>query len=204
MLIIDHVLVSDEVLTTDFACAVRACKGACCWEGDFGAPLDAEERTILEAIYPNIREVLSPEGRAVIEDSGTSVFFEGNGKFGTPLLENGACAYLTFEEGGVARCGIERAAENGLTDFPKPVSCQLYPIRIERHEKTGFETMNYDQWEICSAACDRGRAEGIPLYEFVREAIVRKYDEEFFEQLAGAAQHFRDGHAGEMEEESFE
>ena len=204
MVIVDKVLISDAVLTADFACNISACKGACCWEGDFGAPLENAERELLESVYPEIKEVLSPEGREVIEQEGTSVYFKGNGKFGTPLLSNGACAYLTFEQGGVARCGIERAHEQGLTDFLKPVSCHLYPIRVERQSRTGYEVMNYDRWDICAAACQRGEQEKIPLYRFVREALVRRFGEEFYEQLEGAAQHLRGEAAGEMGKESFE
>lgn len=204
MVIIDQVLVSDDVLTSDFACQTSACKGACCWEGDFGAPVDDAEREVLDAIYGQIRDVLTPEGQAVIERDGTSVYFEFNRKFGTPLLENGACAYLTIDSAGIARCGIELAHEQGLTDFLKPVSCHLYPIRVERPARNGYERMNYDRWDICSAACKRGADERIPLYQFVRDAIVRKYGETFFDQLAGAAEHLRRQAGGKMGEESFE
>lgn len=191
MVLIHDILISDDVLTADFACNLHACKGACCWEGDFGAPLEEEERATLDLIYSEVCDLLTTEGRAVIEKEGTSVFYPGNGKHGTPLLENGACAFLTFEKNGIARCGIEKAFEEDRIDFKKPISCHLYPVRVEENKESGFVAMNYDRWEICQAACVRGAQEGIPLYAFVREAVERRYGAEFYEEMAAAAEYLR-------------
>jgi len=84
---------------------------------------------------------------------------------------------------GMAKCGIEQAYLAGATDFKKPISCHLYPIRVNADEKTGFEALNYDEWDICSAACQLGKKEQVPVYRFVKEALVRKYGEDFYEEL---------------------
>lgn len=187
MVIVQDILVSEEVLTEHFRCNLAACKGACCWEGDFGAPLEPSELSTLENIYESIKPFLRPEGIAAIERQGLHVFVpELNGP-ATPLLEDGACAFLTFEKDGVAKCGIEKAAEAGVVEFKKPISCHLYPVRVAHNPALGFEALNYDEWDICSAACTAGKREKVAVYEFVKDAIVRKYGEEFYEELAAAA-----------------
>ena len=185
---IGDILVSDDVVEQQFICNLNACKGACCWEGDYGAPLEAEELRTLERIYDDIRPFLSPEGQAVIEAEGPYTYYEGDAQeFGTPLINNGACAYMTYDDNGIAQCGIERAYKAGATDFKKPVSCHLYPIRVVKLEASGMEAMNYDRWDICSAACELGKAQQLPVYKFLKEAITRKYGEDFYEQLDAAA-----------------
>lgn len=185
---IGDILVSDDVVTEQFICNLDACKGACCWEGDSGAPLEQEELRTLERIYDDIRPFLSPEGRAVIEAEGPYKYYEGDAQeFGTPLVDNGPCAYMTYDNDGKAQCGIERAYQAGATDFKKPISCHLYPIRVTKHEASGMEALNYDRWDICSAACELGKANQMPVYKFLRDAITRKYGADFFEQLDAAA-----------------
>ena len=130
MLIIEDVLVSDEVISQKFICNLNACKGACCWEGDYGAPLEEAELDILDTIYEDIKHFLTPEGRAIIEKKGAYTYYEDAEDFGTPLINGGACVYMTHDEQGVAQCGIELAYKAGKTDFKKPISCHLYPIRI--------------------------------------------------------------------------
>ena len=186
MVLVQDVIVSEDVLEQQFLCNLNACKGACCWEGDWGAPLSKEEMKILEAIYEDIKPFLDEKGIEVIEEKGHYDFFEIPQDFGTPLLRNGACAYLTFEENGIAKCGIEKAYEAGATDFKKPISCHLYPIRITENE-TGFKAMNYDKWDLCKAACALGKKEQLPVYKFLKEAIIRKYGAAFYEEMEAAA-----------------
>ncbi len=186
MLLIHDILVSDEVVQSHFVCNLEACKGACCWEGDYGAPLDAAELPVLERIFPLIKDFLAPEGIAAIEDQGTAVYNEDHEVWATPLVNNGPCAYMTRDVRGIAQCGIEQAWQAGAIDFKKPVSCHLYPIRISTSDIPGFEALNYDRWHICDPACTLGDKLRVPLYQFVREAIVRKYGEAFYEELDGA------------------
>lgn len=187
MVIVQDILVSEDLLTEHFICQLDSCKGACCWEGDFGAPLEEAEVSTLAAIYEDLKPFLRPEGIGVIEASGVSIFYEEMKSPGTPLLPGGACAFLTFEKNGGAKCGIEKAFETGATDFQKPISCHLYPVRVAKNEEVSFEALNYDKWDICSAACAAGEREKVPVFKFLREAIVRKYGEAFYEELEAAA-----------------
>lgn len=187
MLIIQGKLISYDVVEEQFMCNLEACKGACCWEGDFGAPLETEELHTLENIYELIKDYLSPEGRAVIEAEGTYAYFKGQKDYGTPLIANGACAYMTYDEKGVATCGIEQAYNDQKIDFRKPISCHLYPIRVQKEKKTDFEALNYDRWDICSAACEKGKAHKMPVYKFAKSALIRKYGADFYEELEAAA-----------------
>ena len=197
MIIVQDKLVSDELVEEQFVCNLNACKGACCWEGDSGAPLEESELPILRAIYESVKPYLSPAGVAAIEQQGPYAWFDEAEGWGTPLIDNGPCAYLTKNALGIAQCGIEQAHKAGVIDWKKPISCHLYPIRIERNEDVGFEALNYDRWDICSAACELGRQAKVPVYQFVREALVRKYGEAFYEELDAAAQFVLSG--GEVE-----
>lgn len=192
MLMIGDVLISDEVVKEQFLCNLNACKGACCWEGDSGAPLDEEELATLERIYEDVKPFLLPEGRAAIAEHGPYVYYEDPEEYGTTLVNNGACAFMTYDSEGIAKCGIEQAWRAGATDFRKPVSCHLYPLRALHHEPTGLQALNYDRWDICSAACELGKAQQLPVYQFAKEAIVRKYGADFYEQLDAAAQDLPD------------
>lgn len=186
MVIVQDKLISDEVIQEQFLCQLDACKGACCWEGDMGAPLEDEEMSTLIQIYDDIKPFLRPEGIKAIEEQGLFVKQDVN-EYGTTLINDRDCAYLTFEENGIAKCGIEKAYEAGVVDFQKPVSCHLYPVRVSKNEKTGFEAMNYDRWDICSAACSAGKKASLPVYKFVKTAIIRKYGEAFYEELEAMA-----------------
>ncbi len=193
MIIIEDVLISDDIVEKKFLCNLNACKGACCWEGDFGAPLEKEEIEVLENIYEDIRPFLTKEGIEMIEKKGKYEYFEEPDFQGTTLLPNGACAYLTRDEKGISKCGIEQAHQAGATDFIKPISCHLYPIRVISEEDHLFEALNYDEWEICSAACELGKKEQLPLYQFVKNALIRRYGQDFYDQLDATAQHLKKG-----------
>ncbi len=183
MLIVDGKLVSDEVMSEEFMCNLRACKGACCHEGDYGAPLEDDELGILEDIYPKVKPFLSARGVAEIEARGLYEYVDEAGEFGTTCVEGGDCVYMVRTPEGFAACGIEVAHRAGATDFKKPISCELYPIRVERDERNDFEALNYDRWDICAAACDLGKKQRMPVFRFVRHAIERKWGPEFYEQL---------------------
>lgn len=189
MLIVQGRLVEPAVLQSYFTCNLKACKGACCWEGEYGAPLDDSELQVLQQIYPEIEPFLDPKGREVINEKGVFEYFKGMKGYGTPLLDNGACAYLTYTESGIALCGIEKAWREGATDFRKPISCHLYPIRVDYDPKTNFDTLRYDEWDICRAACAKGAKEKTPLFVFAKEAIIRAYGVEFYEELEAMARY---------------
>ncbi len=191
MLIIQDILVSDEVVQAHFVCQLDACRGACCWEGDYGAPLEAAEFAVLEQIFPLIRDFLTPQGVAAIEAQGTAVYNEDHECYATPLVNGGPCAYMTHDANGIAQCGIERAWQAGAIDFQKPISCHLYPVRVSVSDIPGFEALNYEQWHICSAACTLGKELKMPLYQFVKHALIRKYGEDFYQELDEVAQQYK-------------
>lgn len=189
MIIIQDKIISDELIEEQFLCNLDACKGACCWEGDAGAPLEKSELAILENIYPVVSSYLSPAGRDAIEQQGLYLTDPEDGHYSTPLIDNAPCAYMTLDSSGKAQCGIEQAWQAGDIAFRKPISCHLYPIRVTNNPKSTFEALNYDRWDICSAACTKGEAAQLPVYRFVKEALIRKYGIEFYDELDHYAQH---------------
>ncbi len=188
VLIIKDILVSDDVIEQQFMCNLDACKGACCWEGDWGAPLEEEELKILDENYPALQPYLKSEGQNLISEKGKYIFYEEPGYYGTPLLQNGACAYMTSDEKGIAQCGIEKAYNDGAVDFKKPISCHLYPVRVNTEKDLHFEALNYNRWDICSAACKKGKENQMPVYRFVKDGLIRKYGQDFYDELEAAAQ----------------
>jgi len=186
MYLIGSVLVSDDVVEEEFTCNLSACKGACCWEGDFGAPLEQEELARLEEVYPQVAPLLSQAGRAAIAEQGLYTENETADGHDTPLIDNTACAFMTYDPLGIAQCGIEQAFNQGKTDWKKPISCHLYPIRVKANKEASFEALNYDRWDICSAACSKGKQEKIRVFEFARPALVRKYGEAWYAELEAA------------------
>lgn len=180
---IDDKLISADITDELFACDIAKCKGACCVEGDLGAPLEKEELQIMDEIYETVEPYMRAEGKKAVKAQGTYVRdFTGN--FSTTLIEGKECAYVTFKN-GIALCAIEQAFNDGKLDFQKPISCHLYPIKISSFKEV--DRLNYDRWDICSAACNKGEREGIPVYKFVKNALIRKYGEEFYEVLAAIA-----------------
>ncbi len=192
MIIVQDKIVSDDLVNEHFICNLEACKGACCWEGDSGAPLEEAELPVLKEIYEAVKPFLSPAGIREIEKQGTAVWYEISREWGTPLIDNGPCAYMTINAQGIAQCGIEAAWKAGAIDFRKPISCHLYPIRVLKNAAAGYEALNYDRWDICSAACELGKKEQVPVYQFLKESIVRKYGADFYEELDGAAKFMKE------------
>lgn len=180
---IGKTIVSEELIEKDFVCNLSACKGACCVDGDAGAPVSKEETQILEDIFPKIKHLLRPEGIAAIEQQGTWVKGE-DGDFETPLIDGRDCAYVIFD-GKTALCGIEQAYNQGVISWKKPVSCHLYPVRVKDYSE--FSAVNYHRWDICSPACTLGKELEIPVYKFVKEALIRKFGQAWYEELETVA-----------------
>ena len=185
MIQIDDKLISEDLFSEEFVCNLAKCKGICCVEGDAGAPLDEDETKILDEIYPKIKPYLRPEGIQAIEEQGTyTLDFEGD--LVTPLVNNAECAYVIFDEKGYTKCAIEKAYEDGVINWQKPISCHLYPIRIT--EYSNFSAINYHEWDICSDACTLGKELGVKVYQFLKKPLIRKYGEEFYQTLSEAAE----------------
>ncbi|MFD2542634.1 DUF3109 family protein [Lacinutrix gracilariae] len=177
-------IISEDIIEKDFVCNLSACKGTCCIDGDAGAPLDKEEVGILEAIYPKVKPYLREEGIAAIEAQGTSIITDF-GDYETPLIGGADCAYVIFDNKKTALCGIEEAYNQGDIDWKKPVSCHLYPIRIKEYSE--FSAVNYEKWEICDDACTLGAELQVPVYKFVKQALIRKFGEDWYEALEKVA-----------------
>ena len=168
MIVVGNSIVSDDIADRCFGCDLSCCKGACCVDGDSGAPLLEEEVAKIEAVLPEVLPLMTAEGRAAVEAQGVAVR-DKDGDLGTPLIEGGACAYVTYGPDGCAWCALQ-----GLY---KPVSCHLYPIRVEDYGE--FTAVNYHQWDICR--CARGKGE--PLYKYLKEPLVRRFGNEWYEEL---------------------
>lgn len=181
-------IVSEEIIEKDFVCNLSACKGACCIDGEAGAPLEKEEIAILAAIYPKVKPFLRKEGIAVIEKEGTSITNEF-GELETPLINNADCAYVIFDEKKTALCGIEEAYNSGEIGWKKPVSCHLYPIRVKDYKE--FSAVNYHRWEICDDACSLGAELQVPVYKFVKQALVRKFGQHWYDKLEQIAENYK-------------
>jgi len=180
MLIVDHVLVSDDLMEECFCCDLSQCKGYCCIEGDCGAPIDPLEISDLDEYFPIYKKYMLPEGIEKIETEG--VFdCDMEGKFVTPLLEDEACAFICYNEQGIAQCAIEKAFLAGEIDFRKPISCHLYPVRIK--SLPDYEALNYHRWFVCETACKKGEKLKIPVYQFLRDPLIRKYGETWYSNL---------------------
>jgi len=180
MIIVGHTYLSDDVAEKQFVCDLEKCKGACCTEGDLGAPLDEDELDILENIYPEVAPYLTDAGRKAIEEQGKWIK-DYEGDYSTPTVGNRECAYATYNQTGVLKCGIEQAYLTGKITYPKPISCHLYPIRITKYDQ--WDAVNYHRWEICHAACTLGEALKVPVYQFLKNALIRKYGAVWYAEL---------------------
>ena len=183
MILIDNVLIHVDVINEAFVCDLDKCKGACCWEGEYGAPLDEKEISKIKEIEEIVLLELEQENVDLIKTQGVSVWYKDLNKNGTPLMSDGSCAFLIKDKNGIGKCAFEKVWEEGKTDFKKPISCHLYPIRVSQSDATDMEFVNYDRWNICSAACSLGKKLKVPLFEFCSEALERKYGKELVEKL---------------------
>lgn len=173
-------IVSTQIFERKFVCDLNACKGACCIEGDAGAPLTEEEVSILEDNLDVIKPYMREEGIAAVDESG--VFYMDQDNEPVTTLVNGAeCAFVYFDEKGITKCSIEQAHTEGKLDFKKPISCHLYPIRVKRFNE--FKALNYDVWSICSDACTLGEQLNVPVFKFLKEPLIRAFGEDFYSEL---------------------
>lgn len=187
MLIVDDCIISDNIADVRFACDLSRCHGACCVEGDGGAPLEADEVAILQDIYPMVKPFMEAGGIAVVEQQGVSDLDPDDNHPCTPLVDNRQCAYA-IQDNGLTLCAIERAWQAGKVHFRKPISCHLYPIRIEDFGE--FKAVNYHEWDICRCAVRKGREEGLPLYRYLREPLIRRFGQEWYDELSSQCEAF--------------
>ena len=194
-MIVENCVISDDIAECCFGCDLAQCKGQCCVEGDAGAPLEEEEIPLLRQLLPYITPYMTPEGREAVAAQGVAVE-DAAGNPCTPLVNDRECAFVTWGEDGTAYCAIEKSyreaagkkenaddAQQQLLKarFPKPVSCHLYPIRVEEYGE--FVTVNYHQWHVCNCARAKDNPHRKPLYEYLREPLIRRFGEAWYEEL---------------------
>ncbi len=185
MIAIDNTLISEDLLEKRFVCDLNACKGACCVAGDSGAPLDKSELNLLDALFEKVKPFMVPKGIKAVEKHGSYVIDE-DGDYTTTLVSPGAeCAFVYFDETKTAKCAIEKAYNEGLISWKKPISCHLYPVRVSKHR--AYEAVNYHKWDVCKPACDCGKKLDVPVYKFLKEPLIRKFGPDWYRQLEKSA-----------------
>lgn len=180
MIIVQDCIISDDIADQCFSCELSQCKGQCCVEGDYGAPLDPDEVSLLERALPLVKPYMTPEGIAVVEREGVSVP-DNDDEPSTPLVGGCECAFVSWAPDGTALCAVERAFRDHKIDFLKPVSCHLYPLRVDDYGD--FRTVNYHRWDVCHCAVEHGNEVGIPLYRYLKEPLIRKFGIAWYEEL---------------------
>lgn len=189
MIVIENVLISDEVVQKQFVCDLAKCKGGCCEEGDAGAPLEATELDLMVELYEKVKPYLTHESIAEIERKGKYVYHK---EFGwvTPTLgsDHEICVYGTRDEKGIIKCAFEQAYYDGVIGWKKPISCHLFPIISKKGKSDNYDRINYEPREkLCNPACGLGKKLKVPVYEFLKEPLIRLYGEEFYKALKAVA-----------------
>jgi len=185
MIIVGNTLVSEDLFDQHFVCDLNACKGACCVEGESGAPLEQEELLHIEENLEAVKPFMRAEGIEALEKNGPYVVDE-DGDFVTSLVgKHGECVFVTFDEKGIAKCALEQAYNAGKTSWKKPISCHLYPVRLAT--LTEYVAVNYHKWQVCDPACACGTSLKVPVYRFLREPLIRRFGEQWFAELEEVA-----------------
>lgn len=186
MIEIGRTIISRDIFEQHFLCDLLKCRGACCVEGDSGAPLTKEEAETIEREFIGFQEYLPGKHKHEIEKQGYSVI-DKDGDLVTPLINNRQCVYSFTDEKGILKCAIEKAHFEGKTTFRKPVSCHLFPIRITEYKR--YDAVNYQELAICIPGRDCGKSAKLPLYKFLKEPLIRKYGEEWYSELEVVAEY---------------
>ncbi|QIK61400.1 DUF3109 family protein [Dysgonomonas sp. HDW5A] len=189
MIQIDDAIVALDIIEENFICDLSACKGECCVEGESGAPLENEEVEIIEKVLPLIWDDLSPKAQEVINKQGVA-YQDRDGDMVTSIVNGKDCVFTYYDEKSVCKCAIEKAYREGKTDFYKPISCHLYPIRLEKFRE--FTAVNYHRWRICKAAVLLGNKEGLRIYQFLKEPLIRKFGDAWYNELCIAADEYKE------------
>ena len=185
---VGSVLLSSDIITEEFCCDLDVCHGACCIEGDAGAPVTMDEVLMIENAVDDVWSDLSASAQAVIDRQGVA-YTDEEGDLVTSIVGGKDCVFTCYEQTGgtpLCLCALERAYRAGRTSFCKPISCALYPIR-EKQFRDGTVGLNYHRWDVCRCARDKGRQLHLPLYRFLREPLVRRFGQEWYDELVALA-----------------
>lgn len=186
---IGNTLISSDLVDKRFVCDYITCKGICCLEGDSGAPLTAEEDQIMKKALPKVRKYLSAAALELVDKNGTS-YTDIDGDLVTTINNGKECVFTHFTDDGSCRCSFEMAFEAGEIDFPKPISCALYPVRVKQYRD--FQGVNYDEWDICKCAEVLGEKAGTPVYKFLKAPLIRKFGKSWYQELEEAAKQLKE------------
>lgn len=182
MLDIQGTLVSMDLVERFFCCDLESCLGACCIEGDAGAPITKDEYELLKKILPTVWDDLLPRAQEEIAAHGVA-YVDQEGDLVTNIIDGKNCVFTCYEPGGLCSCAIERAYRNGRIAWRKPLSCFLYPVRVKRLTDGTF-AVNYDRWKICKCAEVLGRKEGLRVYQFLKEPLIERFGQAWYDELA--------------------
>ena len=199
MIQIDDTLVSLDLIERSFLCDLSHCKGQCCVEGDSGAPLEPGEEEELKRVLPEIWNDLLPEARTVIQSQGVA-YTDSDGDRVTSIVGDKNCVFTCYDTDGVCKCAIEKAYREGRVSFYKPISCHLYPVRITQYKT--FQAVNYHRWDVCKAAELLGKKEQVPVYQFLKEPLIRKFGQAWYDALDECAQEWEKQRLGETQKNS--
>jgi len=186
MIEIGDTLISSELFSEQFVCDIASCHGACCQEGDGGAPVSASEIKLIEDAIPAVEKYISAEALSIIKSLGVT-YTDTDGENLTTLMPTKECVFAYMKD-GVWQCALETAYNNGKSKIRKPISCYLYPVRVKKHRK--FTAVEYHKWNICKCACTKGSELKIPVYKFLREPLIAAFGKEWYSELCKAAQSF--------------
>jgi hypothetical protein len=187
---IDSILISDDIVEEQFVCDLTQCKGGCCEDGDAGAPLTDEELDEVKQAFEKVMHLMPKDGLKEVERNG---LYRYDREFGwvTPTVDDKICAYGFRDAKGVIKCAFEEAYNQGLISWKKPISCHLYPIKRSKSRFSAHELLNYDPREgMCSPACSLGKSLKVPVYRFLKDALIRAYGTEFYDALDQVAQDY--------------
>ncbi len=185
MIQIGETIISELLLEKEFVCNLNKCKGICCVEGDAGAPLEENELKELEKVFPLTKEYLSAKAIAALEEDLYTI--DTDGDYVTQLVDGKECAFVSFKADGTTQCAIEQAYNDGKTKFKKPISCHLFPVRLTKLKN--YTAVNYAYWDICDDACILGKELGVKTYQFLKEPLIRKFGNDWFEELELVDEH---------------
>ncbi len=185
MLQIDDTIISLDLFEKKFICDLISCKGACCVEGEDGAPLEIDEVEKLNEVLPLVEEYLPKASKELIKNQGVS-YIDGDGDHVTSIVNGEDCVFVYTDENGYAKCAVEKAFLEGKINFRKPISCYLYPVRLKEYES--FTAVNYHHWHLCNCAEALGAKEGVPVYRFLKDPLIQRFGEDWYEQLEIAAE----------------
>lgn len=189
MIQIDDTIISMDCLSEKFCCDLEACKGACCIEGDAGAPVELDEVAELEEALPKVWNELSASAQAVIDRQGV-VYTDRDGDLVTSIVNGKDCVFTCYDDKGNCFCALEKAYREGRSNFYKPASCHLYPIRLK---KIGDMTaLNYHRWDVCRMAVEKGKQLNLPVYRFLKEPLIRRFGEDWYEELEKAVEELKE------------